>query len=136
MITADQLLAHAIGDYVIQSDWMATEKTKKSLACAIHVVSYTLPFLLITTQVLALAVICGTHFVIDRWRLARHFIWFKNLMFSPYHRGRNGGYPPWKDCTKFGSPPDRPDWLAGWLAIFVDNILHVTINGLAIMYLS
>lgn len=136
MITADQLLAHAIGDYIIQSDWMATEKTKKSFAGIVHVVTYTLPFLFITQSWAALAVICGTHFVIDRWRLARHFIWAKNLMMSPHHLGRSSTYPSWKECSKFGSPPDRPDWLAGWLAIFVDNIAHVTINGAAIMWLS
>jgi hypothetical protein len=135
MITADQLLAHAIGDYIIQSDWMATEKTKKSLAAFIHVVTYTLPFLFITTSWPALAVICGTHFVIDRWRLARYVIWFRNLMMSPYHLGRSSSYPKWKECQKFGTPPTTPDWLAGWLHIFTDNILHVTINGLAIYYL-
>lgn len=129
MITADQLLAHAIGDYIIQSDWMATEKTKKSLAAAVHVVTYALPFLLITTSWAALAVIVGTHFVIDRWRLARHVIWAKNLPFP-------GKKLPWKECQKFGFPPDRPDWLAGWLLIFTDNIIHVTINGAAIMWLS
>ena len=45
MITADQLLAHAIGDYVIQSDWMATSKTKQSFAAGVHAVSYAIPFL-------------------------------------------------------------------------------------------
>ena len=28
MFTADQLVAHAVGDYILQSHWMATEKTK------------------------------------------------------------------------------------------------------------
>ncbi len=45
MITADQLLCHAIGDYVIQSDWMANEKTKRSLAALAHVLTYAVPFL-------------------------------------------------------------------------------------------
>ena len=39
LITADQLLAHAVGDYVLQSDWMATEKATKSLAALAHAVA-------------------------------------------------------------------------------------------------
>lgn len=60
MITADQLVAHAIGDYVLQSDWMANEKTKKSVAALAHVVAYTLPFLWFTRSPSALAVILCT----------------------------------------------------------------------------
>ena len=37
MVTADQLLCHAVGDYVLQSDWMANTKTKRSVACLVHV---------------------------------------------------------------------------------------------------
>ena len=128
MITADQLFAHAVGDYIIQSDWMATEKTKKSLAAAVHAVTYTLPFLFLTTQVLALAVICGTHFVIDRWRLARFVCWAKNWPWP--------GRQPWSQCTKTGYPDDRPVWLATWLLIFADNIMHVAINGMALKWLT
>jgi len=128
LINADQLLAHAVGDYIIQSDWMATEKTKKSLAAIVHVVTYTLPFLLLTTQVLALAVICVTHFVIDRWRLARYVIWLRNGIWSRQK--------PWSECQKFGTPPTTPDWLAGWLLIFTDNIMHVLINGAALKWLT
>lgn len=80
MITAAQLVAHAVGDHLLQSDWMATEKTKKSVAALAHVVMYTLPFLLFTTAPLALLTIAGTHFVIDRWRLARYVVWAKNWL--------------------------------------------------------
>ena len=31
MFTAEQLVAHVVGDYVIQSEWMATEKTERVL---------------------------------------------------------------------------------------------------------
>jgi hypothetical protein len=44
-ITADQILAHMVGDYLLQSHWMATEKTKRSLAAGVHAGTYTLPFL-------------------------------------------------------------------------------------------
>jgi hypothetical protein len=127
MITADQLLAHAVGDYVIQSDWMANEKTKRSLACFAHVISYALPFLLLRPSLLALAVIVGSHFVIDRWRLARYVCWAKNWPWP--------GSKPWADCVGTGYPSERPPWLATWLLIIADNIMHVAINGAALRWL-
>lgn len=126
MITADQLVCHAIGDYVLQSDWMATEKTKQSLAAAAHASAYTVPFLLLTTTPWALAVILGTHFVIDRWRLARYVVWIKNWL---------GPNKPWAECIATGYPADRPAWLTVWLLIIADNTMHVLCNGLALYYL-
>lgn len=129
MIAADQLVAHAIGDYVLQSDWMANEKTKRSVAALAHVVAYTLPFLWLTRSLPALSVILVTHFVIDRWRLARYVCWAKNWL-SPV------GTRPWSECVATGYPADRPAWLAVWLLIIADNVMHVVINGLAIRYLG
>lgn len=82
MITADQLLAHAVGDYILQSDWMANEKTKKSIAALAHIATYGLPFLLLRPSWTAYAVIVGTHFIIDRWRLARFVVALKNSLRS------------------------------------------------------
>jgi len=126
MITADQLVAHAIGDYVLQSDWMASEKTKRSLAAAVHAVTYALPFLLLDASVAAMAVIVITHFVIDRWRLARYVVWAKNWL---------GPNKPWSECSGTGYPADRPPWMAVWLLIIADNVMHVLINALALHYL-
>lgn len=127
MITADQLVAHAVGDYIIQSDWMATEKTKQSLAAGVHAVTYALPFLLLTRSPWALAIVVVTHFVIDRWRLARFVCWAKNLPWP--------GARPWSECVATGYPADRPTWLTVWLLIIVDNTLHAICNGLALRYL-
>lgn len=118
MFTADQLVAHAVGDYILQSHWMATEKTKQHVAAGVHAVTYTLPFLLITQSPAALAMICGTHFLIDRYRLARFVVWAKNGMRGP--------------VTATGYPDDVPPWLAVWLLIAADNILHVICNAVAI----
>jgi hypothetical protein len=133
MITADQLVAHAVGDYILQSDWMATEKTKQNTAAAAHAITYTLPFLFLTRSPAALAVICGTHFVIDRWRLARYVVWAKNLL-CPYWR-LWGADMTWEACKGTGYSPDRPPWMAVWLLIIADNILHVLINGIALRFL-
>lgn len=129
MITGDQLLAHAVGDYILQSDWMASEKTKKSIAAVAHVATYTLPFLFLTQSIVALAFVAGTHFAIDRWRLARYACWVKNWL-GPWP------YVPWKECAATGYAPDRPPWLSVWLLIITDNVMHVILNGVALRWLA
>ncbi len=120
---AEQLLAHAIGDYLTQNHWMATEKTKGHVPAAVHAVSYTVPFLRFTRSPWRLAAIGGTHFVIDRWRLARHVIWAKNQLAPADHRPGH---------TATGFPEGTPDWLAVWLLIITDNLLHVLVNAAAL----
>lgn len=75
-----QLIIHLIGDYCTQSDWMATNKTKASFPALMHALVYSLPFLLLTRRPVALFVIFGTHFFIDRFRLARYLVFAKNFM--------------------------------------------------------
>ena len=58
-----QLILHLIGDYLLQSDWMALNKTKCSKAAAAHAVTYSLPFLILSPSLEAFAVICITHFL-------------------------------------------------------------------------
>ena len=127
MVTADQLVAHLVGDYILQSNWMATEKTKRSVAALAHAICYSLPFLFLTRSPVALAVIFASHFIIDRWRLARYVIWLKNFL--------GPGNPSWSECSGTGYAPDVPPWLAVWLLIIADNTLHILCNGLAIAYL-
>jgi len=115
MFTADQIVAHLVGDYLLQSHWMATEKTRNSVAAAVHAVAYTLPFTFITWSPLALLLICATHFVVDRWRLARFVVWVKNGARGP--------------VTATGYSGDVPAWLSVWLLIVADNTLHILING-------
>lgn len=137
MFTADQLVAHAVGDYIMQSHWMATEKTKQSAAATIHAVTYTLPFLFITQSTAALAVICGSHFLIDRYRLARYVVWIKNGPIDFEERGHIGDDATrWKPITATGYADDVPAWLSVWLLIAADNIIHVICNALAIQFLG
>lgn len=126
LITADQIIVHAIGDYILQSDWMATEKTKQYFAAFCHALVYSLPFFLFRPSLAAWLVIFVTHFFIDRYRLARYVVWVKNWL---------GPNRPWSECVGTGYPRGRPDWLVVWLLIFADNILHICINGLALRYL-
>ncbi len=123
------LLAHLIGDYLIQSHWMATEKTKRWWPACAHAIAYGLPFLLVTTSPAALAVIVATHAVIDRYRLARHVVWAKNFLGPQSHRST------WAESSATGYPPETPPWLATWLMIIADNTIHLTINAAAIRWL-
>ena len=122
MHSADQIVAHAVGDYVVQSDWMANHKTKRALPAALHAITYALPFLFLKPSRKALAVIVGTHYLIDRYRLARFVCWAKNQT----------GPIETHELTDTGYPDSRPPWLAYWLLFITDNILHVLINGWAL----
>lgn len=118
MFTADQIVAHLVGDYITQSHWMATCKTKKWFPAAIHAIIYTVPFALLSQNLIALGIIGSTHFLIDRYRLARFVVWAKNGATGP--------------VTATGYPDDVPPWLSVWLLIIADNTLHILINGVAI----
>ena len=163
-VTADQLLCHLVGDYLLQSDWMATEKTKKWMACLAHAITYTLPFLLLTASWKALLVISASHFIIDHWRLARYLCWIKNYLAPKWIEGEQvetkepntiAGYAdgttkvldykwvprmirnyPWSECVATGYHKDRPVWLTVWLMIITDNTMHFICNGLALKLLG
>ena len=129
MITGDQIVLHAVGDYLLQSDWMADQKTKRHIAALAHAVVYALPFLVFRPSLTAWLVIFGTHFLIDRYRLARYVVFAKNYL-AP-----SSWWYPWAECQATGYHKERPVWLAVWLMIFADNILHVIINGAALRFL-
>lgn len=124
----EQLILHMVGDYLTQSHKMATEKTKSWLWAWIHGVIYGAPFAFLTKSPLAILVIMTSHMVIDRHRLARYVIFAKNWVTSPEMK--------WSDCSGTGYPSDTPAWLAVWLMIIADNIIHIVINYLALRYLT
>ncbi|MEO1858099.1 MAG: DUF3307 domain-containing protein [Rubritalea sp.] len=122
-----QLILHLIGDYITQTDWMANNKTKNSLAAGSHAIVYSLPFLILKPSIEAFSVILITHFFIDRFRLARFVVYAKNWITQPSLK--------WADCEGTGYHKDTPPWLAVWLMIAADNTLHLTINYAALSFL-
>lgn len=127
------LIAHGWGDYVLQSHWMATTKTSQSRAALAHVAVYGVVFaVLVTRSPVALAVIVGTHFFIDRYRLARYVIWAKNFIAPAGPDGHRN--LPWAQCQATGFDPEVPAFLAVWLLIIVDNILHLSVNATALYF--
>jgi hypothetical protein len=151
-----QLILHLTGDYLTQSDWMASEKTKSWQPAFCHSLVYSIPFLLLVRSspgpILAWSVILSTHFLIDRFRLARYVVWLKNWIgpSKPWYREPSGvtdvdnglvgrfcmqPMPPFAECSATGYPPNRPPWLAVWLLIAADNTMHLAINYAALRWL-
>jgi len=124
-----QLILHLIGDYLLQSDWMALNKTKCSKAAAAHAVTYSLPFLILSPSLEAFAVICITHFFIDRFRLARYVVFAKSRLAPKSY------WHDWEDCKETGYHKEVPQWLSLWLLVACDNTIHLLINFLALEYL-
>jgi hypothetical protein len=82
---------HFIGDYLLQTDWMATNKQAKTWtglwACLLHCVAYSLTMLLsffmLKQQILWFVFIIAflTHFPIDRYALGK--TWMKLIKQVP-----------------------------------------------------
>jgi len=148
MITVDQVFCHMVGDYLLQSDWMATRKTSSWVAALVHVATYCIPFGVLlwlvgggSSRWWGLLVVGLTHLVIDRFRLARYVCWAKNFLAPRWilDDDLQGGVrylrnQPWEDCKLTGYPSGRAAWMTTWLMIIADNTLHVGINGLALWY--
>ncbi len=126
-VTATQIFFHLVGDYILQSDWMAKNKTTNSFACGLHVLFYSVPFwFFFSPSLAAIGVISISHFLIDRFRLARYVVFVKNYI---------GVNKPWSECQATGYPPETPVFMSVWLLIIADNIIHIAINAFALGYL-
>lgn len=112
------LLLHFVGDYLLQTSWMANEKTKRHLPAFLHALVYSIPFLFVCFNYFWF-VIFITHFFIDRYRLAMYWIQFINKT-------------PNRD--NFGYPKETPNFLSMWLLFIVDNTFHILINSLSIYF--
>lgn len=123
----EQLILHGLGDYVLQTQWMADNKAKSHYAAGVHAMVYSLPFFLLDISVEAFLVIVTTHFFIDRFRLARYVCFAKNWITDTKLN--------WNDCSDTGYAKTVPIWMSVWLMIICDNIIHLSINYLAIKFL-
>lgn len=119
-----ELLAHLVGDYVLQSHTMSLYKTSESKWALIHAFFYGLPFLFLVANPWQWLVIVGTHAIIDRFKLADRWCRF-------YGVGHPGLWWP-KGGADFAAPAP---FLGVWLTIIVDNTAHLAINHFALGYL-
>jgi len=120
----EQLLLHLIGDFILQNDYVATNKKNKGLLglciCICHGFLYTVPFVIfLDLSITCALVICVTHVIIDRTIITTRFLAWRNST----------------SLTNFGFSDERPAHLTLWLNIITDNTFHLIINFLAIRYL-
>lgn len=66
MFNISYILAHFIGDFLLQNDWMAVGKKKNSFICTVHVTLYILPFFLTELSLLQISLIYIQHWIQDR----------------------------------------------------------------------
>jgi hypothetical protein len=109
---------------------MADHKTSNWSYALLHGFTYTIPFVLATHSIPALLVIALTHAVIDRYRLAKYFIWAKNQIVPKADRY---AWNSESNDKTTGFPSRIPSWMSVWLLIIVDNVIHIVINTLAII---
>ena len=131
------LLIHLVSDYWLQNDWMATNKKKQWIPAIVHGIIYTLPFLILTRSIPALLVICITHIIIDHTNIVSRLNQIKNWNFKEDNYSFFDTVTPLKQYMipiKDGYY-GRPTSIRIWLIIIQDNILHLVINYLALLYL-
>ena len=80
-------VAHLIGDFILQNDWMARGKKSSSLVCLVHVATYILPFLLCSLAAWQLALIALQHFVQDRSAFVLWWLRVWKRVPSEHHKG-------------------------------------------------
>lgn len=127
IFSAAQIVAHLVGDYLLQSDSMALRKRTRFSYALFHALVYSVPFLFFRPSIAAWLVIVGTHAWIDHLGLARYVVWAKNFL-AP----REDWPPPFARCAATGYPDSKPAYLAVWLTIIADNTLHLLCNALAL----
>lgn len=119
-----QLLLHLLGDYFLQNDWMAVNKSKQSdigyLTCGIHCLLYALVFGLFYQNIFIFGWIFWTHFLVDKFTLAQY--WTKLINWN------------WDKSSTYGFSPDRPTFITVWLHIIRDNAIHIAGNYFIIQY--
>jgi hypothetical protein len=118
---------------------MAREKFAKWWPAIAHGLTYTAPFVVLVLilartplALLALAVIGGTHIVLDHYRAAKYVVWAKNLI-AP--RAARLSWAEAKAADNGGFSAMVPPGLASAMLIIVDNTIHLTINTIALLWL-
>ena len=84
------LLGHLIGDYLLQSDWMALNKKKRGskgfLPCIIHCILWTLSVYIFTVgfkvNITIFILLFLSHYILDRTNIVKYII-NKTIMPNP-----------------------------------------------------
>jgi hypothetical protein len=113
------LLAHIVGDWIVQTEWQAVNKRHNWRALLIHVVFYhVIVFAVLAARFglgeprvyIAVAFLAITHAVLDRqWPVE----WLMRTLRHNVHRSNER-----------------------WLVIVVDQAVHIVLIGLVTLYLA
>ena len=108
------IVGHLVGDYLLQTDWMAKNKKRDSFPCLVHCYLWTISVMFFSgwtnliewNRLLAVTVfwiLFLTHFIQDRTQI---IVWWMRLK--------------WKDQSEFTKYPMAP-----WSLVVVDNVWHI-----------
>ena len=97
------IIGHLVADYLLQFDFIAENKKKSSLICALHCLIWASCVCLLgnISSNKIFVILFVTHYIQDRWQLIP---WYMKII------GQNN----------FTKPP-----LAPWSLIVVDNVWHI-----------
>ena len=121
----EQLLCHLVGDYVLQSERMACNKSHNTRMCALHSVLYSLPFFTIAHNFSQVFVIALSHFILDRFSLTKYFMKFRNIYIDCEI----------DICELTGMRSDRLESIKWFVYIVTDNMFHLLCNFFVLKYL-
>lgn len=98
------IIGHLVGDYLLQNDWMALNKKKRSFPCIVHCVLWTAAVCAFSGwySVPIISALFLTHFIQDRTNIV--LFWMTRINRQP----------------QFAVPPCAP-----WSIIVVDNVWHI-----------
>jgi hypothetical protein len=85
-------LGHMVGDYILQTDWMAENKKSKTLPCLVHSIIWASSVVLFSGWLnwLPFLALLTLHFIQDRTYLVRNWM---RLMGQEHFA--TGDYAPW-----------------------------------------
>lgn len=113
------LCGHLMGDYLIQNDWMASNKKTHWLPCLVHVITYTL----------TIALWCSVP-----WWSKTPWPWWALLFTAVTHYAFDCSYLVKWYCRLTGRlkfiDPAPENRLFPWSWISVDNSFHIVLLGI------
>ena len=126
-----QLLLHLFGDYFLQNDWLATNKGTFSrlgwFTCTLHCLLYSIPFGIYYHSLHIFLLILLSHFLVDKFSLARYITKFINWNWERDYGVDNYSHD-------LGFDETRPPYITVWIHIIRDNSIHIFGNWLIINY--
>lgn len=96
------ILAHFIGDFLLQNDWLAVNKKRSNVACTVHVLLYMVPFVFVEATPLQYVLIATQHWAQDR---SAFVAWYCRFTRSFQDELKQSGIP--------------------WGHVMVDQVFHI-----------